>query len=93
MWASQVAQVIKNSPANAGDIGNAGSIPGLGRCPGRGHGNPLQYPCLENPQGQRSLEGYSLWGREEMDTRQQLSTPHPKLCNLNCVALNLRMET
>ena len=41
--------MIKNSPANAGDIGNAGSIPGLGRCPGRGHGNPLQCSCLENP--------------------------------------------
>ena len=48
MWASQVAQVIKNSPANAGDIGDAGLIPGLGRCPRRGHGNPLQCSCLEN---------------------------------------------
>ena len=37
---------IKNLPANAGD---AGSIPGLGRFPGGGHGNPLQYSCLENP--------------------------------------------
>ena len=34
---------------NAGDIGDAGLIPGLGRVPGRGHGNPLQYSCLENP--------------------------------------------
>ena len=39
----------KNLPANAGDIKDAGSIPGLGRSPGGGHGNPLQYPCLENP--------------------------------------------
>ena len=39
--ASQVAQVIKNSPANAGDIRNGGSIPGLGRPPGGGHSNPL----------------------------------------------------
>ena len=39
--------------------GNLGSIPGLGRSPGGGHGNPLQYSCLENPHGQRSLVGYS----------------------------------
>ena len=39
-------QVVKNSPANAG---NTGSIPGLGRFPGGGNGNPLQYSCLENP--------------------------------------------
>ena len=44
--ASQVA--LKNLYANAGAIGDVGSIPGLGRSPGRGHGNPLQYSCLEN---------------------------------------------
>ena len=48
-WASQVALVVKNLPANAGDIRDAGSIPGWGRSPGGGHGNQLQYPCLENP--------------------------------------------
>ena len=37
---------VKNTPANAGDMG---SIPGLGGCPGEGHGHPLQYPCLGNP--------------------------------------------
>ena len=36
-------------PANLGDIGEVGSVPGLGRYPGGGHGNPLQYSCLENP--------------------------------------------
>ena len=45
IWASLVAQLAKNLPANAGD---AGSIPGLGRPPGEGNGNPLQYSCLEN---------------------------------------------
>ena len=40
---------VKNPPANAGDIRDAGSVPGLGRSPGGGHGNPLQYSCLENP--------------------------------------------
>ena len=47
--ASQVAPIVKNPPANAGDIRDAGSIPGLGRSPGVGNSNPLQYSCLENP--------------------------------------------
>ena len=47
--ASQVSLGVKNSPANAGDIRDVGLIPGSGRCPGGGHGNPLQYSCLENP--------------------------------------------
>ena len=41
--------MVKNSPANAGDIRNVGLIPESGRYPGGGHGNPLHYPCLENP--------------------------------------------
>ena len=41
--------MVKNSPANAGDIRDMGSIPGSGRSPGEGNGNPLQYSCLENP--------------------------------------------
>ena len=44
-----MALVVKNLPANAGDVRDAGLIPGLGRSPGGGHGNPLQYSCLENP--------------------------------------------
>ena len=40
--------MVKNPPANAGDIGDAGSIPGSGRSPGVGNGNPLEYSCLEN---------------------------------------------
>ena len=47
--ASQVALVVKNPPANAGDIRDVGSVPGLGRSPGRGHDNSLQYSCLEIP--------------------------------------------
>ena len=43
---SLVALVVKNSSANAGDVG---LIPGLGRPPGGGNGDPLQYSCLENP--------------------------------------------
>ena len=47
--ASQVALVVKNSPANAGEKRDAGLIPGSGRSPGEGHGYPLQYSCLQNP--------------------------------------------
>ena len=41
--------MVRNQPANAGDIRDTDLIPGLGRSPGEGHGNPLQYSCLENP--------------------------------------------
>ena len=63
-WAFLVAQTLKESTCNAGDLG---SIPGLGRSPGGGHGNPLQYCCLENPHRQWSLAGYNPWGRKESD--------------------------
>ena len=46
----------------------------MGRSPGGGHGNPLQYFCLENSHGQRSLAGYSPWGHKELDMTKQLST-------------------
>uniref|UniRef100_A0AC11E9P4 Solute carrier family 66 member 2 n=1 Tax=Ovis aries TaxID=9940 RepID=A0AC11E9P4_SHEEP len=46
---SQVALVIKNIPANEGDLRDASLVPGLGRSPGEERGNPLQYSCLENP--------------------------------------------
>ena len=42
-------------------------IPWLGRSPGGGHGNPLQYSCLKNSHGQRSLVGFSPWGLRELD--------------------------
>ena len=45
----KVALVLKNLPANAGDVRDMGSILGPGRSPGGGHGNPLQYSCLQNP--------------------------------------------
>ena len=47
--ASQVVLAVKNLPANAGDVREAGLIPGSARSPARGHGNPLQYSCLECP--------------------------------------------
>ena len=68
----------KESACIAGDLG---LIPGLGRFPGRGHGNPFQYSCLENPHEQRSLAGYSPWGHKESDVIERLSLSHifPKL--------------
>ena len=64
-----VGQRVKNLPARG-----LGSIPGLGKSPEGGHGIPLQYSCLENPHGQRSLAGYSPQGLKESDTTEQLST-------------------
>ena len=55
-WASQVALVVKNPHAKAGDTGNVGSTPGSGRSPGEGHGSPLQYFWLEE-----SMERGAWW--------------------------------
>ena len=49
IWASQVVLAVKNLTANAGDLRDVSSISESGRSPGGGHGNPLQYSCLENP--------------------------------------------
>ena len=66
--------MVKSMPANPGGIRDTGSIPGLRRCPGGGHGNALQYSCLQNPQGQRSLAHYSPYGPKELNTFERLST-------------------
>ena len=58
----------------AHNMGDLGLIPGLGKSPGGGHGNPLQYFCLENPHAQRSLGGYSPLGHKESVTTERLST-------------------
>ena len=130
LWASLVAQLVKNLPAirrtqfdsrvgkihwrrdrlpnpvflgfpsgsdgkesicNAGDLD---STPGLGRSPRGGHGNLLQYSCLENPHGQRSLVGSfvggflvgsSPWGRKESDMTERLSTAqHTEIVLRHC---------
>ena len=61
--------MVKNLPANAGDIRDVGSIPGLGRSPGGGHGNPLQYSCLENPMDRGVWWVWSM-GCKESDTTE-----------------------
>ena len=78
----------KESACNEGD---PASIPGWGRPPGGGCGNPLQYSCLKNPYGQRSLEGCSPWGRKESDATERLSTAQHNLLGKTagkCIQLN-----
>ena len=70
-WASLVDQMVKESTCN---VRNSSSTLGLGRSLGGGPGNSLQYSCLEDPCGQRSLEGYSTWSRKESDRTEQLGT-------------------
>ena len=83
----------QESTCSAGDLG---SIPGLGRSPGEGHGNPLQYSSLENLHGQRSLVGYSPWGRKESDTTKHTQFPDQGLnlehCKGKCQILTTRHQ-
>ena len=53
--------------------GNPSSIPRSGRSPREGHHNPLQYSCLDNPHGQRSVASYSPWGCKDLDMTEQLN--------------------
>ena len=64
--------MVKNSPADAGDIRNSGLIPGSGRFPGLGHDNPLQYSCLENSKDRGAWQA-TVHGVTESDTTEQLS--------------------
>ena len=70
-WASHVAQLVKISACNAGDLG---LIPGLGRSPGEGNGNPLQYSCLENP---RDGGAWRATVHEAARVRHDLATKPP----------------
>ena len=73
---TQVALVVKNPPANAGDIRDTGSIPGWGRSPGGGRGNPLQYSCREKPMDRGAWRvgwGYSPSGHKESTQVKPLS--------------------
>ena len=64
--------MVKNTPANAGDVGVVGSIPGLGRSPGEGTDNPLQSSCLKNSIG-RETWWDSPQSQKESDTTEKLS--------------------
>ena len=77
--APQVVLVVKNPPADAGELRDMGSTPGSGRSSGGGHGNPLQYSCLENP-----MDREALWATAQRVTKswrqlKQLSVQKQKL--------------
>ena len=80
-YASQVALVVKNPPANAGDTGDTGLIPGSGRSPGEGNGHPLQCRCLGNSTD-RGVWQVTVHGVAEVDTTQRLTL---SLSNLKLV--------
>ena len=73
---SWVALVVKNLPANAGDVRDPGSIPGLGRSPGGGHGSPLQYSYLGYPMN-RGAWGATVHSRKESDMTE--ATEHARM--------------
>ena len=69
-----------NSKESACNVGDLGLIPGLGRSLGGGHGSSLQYSCLGNLHGQKSLVGLSPWGHKESDMTEPLSTHTAVIC-------------
>ena len=73
--------VVKNPPANAGDVRHVSSIPESGRSPGGGHGNPLQYSCLENPMDRGAWRVTVHGGAKRnfvMDMTEHSCTAHPQ---------------
>ena len=89
--ASQVALVVENLPASAGDIRDAGLIPGLGRSTGEGHGNPLQYSSLENPMDRGAWGVWSIRSQRvghdwsNLASKQYLAMTYPLSFRLNTV--------
>ena len=73
---SQVALVVNNPPASAGDVRDTGSIPGSGRSPGEGNGNHSPVFLPGESHGQRSMVGYSPWSHKESDMTKQLTLLH-----------------
>ena len=78
---------------SACNVGNLGLIPGMERSPGEGHGNSLQFSCLENPHGQNSLAGYNAWDCKESDMTEWLSTELLQLWVPGFVATTLHKFT
>ena len=78
----------KEFACNAGDLG---LISRWGRSPGEGHGNPLQYSCLENSHGQRSLAGYSPWYHKELDVTERLNNKNSDVTD--CMGKGMVLKT
>ena len=83
---SQVAPLVKNPPANAGDLKDTGSVPGLGRSPAGGHGNLLQYSCLESPMAEEPGGLQSMRSRKSRMQLKQLSTHNFRCCLQCCIS-------
>ena len=71
-----MALVVKNLPANSGDVEDVGSTPGSGSSPGGGHGNPLQYSCLENPMDRGAWRAMVLRVTKSWTQLKRLSRHH-----------------
>ena len=69
--------MVKNPPANTGDVGDMGCIPGSGRSPGGWHGNPLQYSCLENPMDREAWQVAVHGVAKSLDTTKHTHTHFP----------------
>ena len=86
--ASQLALEVKNLPANAGARTDTGSVPGLGRSPAEGHGDPLQYSCLENPKDRGAWQATVHSVAKSWTSLKQFSTSMPaimRILSLPCV--------
>ena len=75
--------MVKNPPANAGDVKDVGSIPGLGRSPGGGSGNPLQYSSLENPMD-RGAWWATIHRVAKSQTQLKQLSPHTSCFTMLC---------
>ena len=82
-----MTQWVKNLPASAGDTRDVGSVPGSGRSPGRGHGNPVQYSCLENPINRGAWEATVHSVAESNMTEHT----HMQLWESHFISLNFRV--
>ena len=80
-----MALVVKNLPANAGDIRDTGPVRGSGRSPGGGHGNPLQYFCLENPMDKGAWWAIVSKVAKSQIRLRQLSTLARQWCSVNII--------
>ena len=78
--------MVKNLPANAGDVRDVGSIPGTGRSPGEGDGNPFQYSCLGNSMDR---EAWQTTIHGVTNSQMQLSTHRPAHTHTHSLPKNI----